>query len=400
MSNEKKCGWRNNKWIRAAIPALLLHCSIGTVYCWSIFSQEIADYIGFSKGATEWAFSFAIFFLGMSAAFCGNMVEKNVKFSAIFSTIMFTMGMIGTGFSIMVNSLIGVYLFYGVIMGIGLGIGYLTPVKTLMLWFKDNKGLATGIAITGFGLAKVIASPILEYLQLKFPIEHVFFILGGIYFVLMLIGSLLIKKPKDSKQHKGERFTLQKSLKIIFSPTYILIWTVFFINISCGLALISQEKAIISSIGITSGIGTIAALTAFFNSFGRFGYSTLSDRLNDRSTVYKIIFFTCFLCCLTSFIVGISEFTIFIPLVVLLTLFITNLGYGGGFSTLPSLISDIYSMKDVSVIHGFALSAWAWAGLIGNTVGLYIMTNYGLYVLLLFLGTFYLLSLFLTSKIK
>ena len=379
---------------------MFLHISIGSVYCWSLFKVNIAESIGSSLGLTEWAFSLAIFFLGMSAAFCGNMVEKNVKFSAIFSTIMFTIGMIGTGFSIMVNSLIGVYLFYGVVMGIGLGIGYLTPVKTLMLWFKDNKGLATGIAITGFGLAKVIASPVLEYLQLKFPIEHVFFILGGIYFVLMLIGSLLIKKPKDSKQHKGERFTLQKSLKIIFSPTYILIWTVFFINISCGLALISQEKAIISSIGITSGIGTIAALTAFFNSFGRFGYSTLSDRLNDRSTVYKIIFFTCFLCCLTSFIVGISEFTIFIPLVVLLTLFITNLGYGGGFSTLPSLISDIYSMKDVSVIHGFALSAWAWAGLIGNTVGLYIMTNYGLYVLLLFLGTFYLLSLFLTSKIK
>ena len=390
----------NNKWFSGAIPALFLHISIGSVYCWSLFKANIAENIGSSLGLTEWAFSLAIFFLGMSAAFCGNMVEKNVKFSAIFSTIMFTIGMIGTGFSIMVDSLIGVYLFYGVVMGIGLGIGYLTPVKTLMLWFKDNKGLATGIAITGFGLAKVIASPILEYLQLKFPIEHVFFILGGIYFVLMLIGSLLIKKPKDSKQHKGERFTLQKSFKIIFSPTYILIWTVFFINISCGLALISQEKAIISSIGITSGIGTIAALTAFFNSFGRFGYSTLSDRLNDRSTVYKIIFFTCFLCCLTSFIVGISEFTIFIPLVVLLTLFITNLGYGGGFSTLPSLISDIYSMKDVSVIHGFALSAWAWAGLIGNTVGLYIMTNYGLYVLLLFLGTFYLLSLFLTSKIK
>ena len=94
-----KGGWRNNKWVRAAIPALLLHCSIGTVYCWSIFSQEIADYIGFSKSATEWAFSFAIFFLGMSAAFLGNIVVKDIHKSSLISTICFAAGMAGTGFS-------------------------------------------------------------------------------------------------------------------------------------------------------------------------------------------------------------------------------------------------------------------------------------------------------------
>ena len=122
-------GWRTNKWIRAAIPALLLHCSIGTVYCWSIFSQEIADYIGFSKGATEWAFSFAIFFLGMSAAFLGNIVEKDIHKSSLIATICFAAGMAGTGFFIYyggahrgsVLALIGIYICYGLIMGIGLG---------------------------------------------------------------------------------------------------------------------------------------------------------------------------------------------------------------------------------------------------------------------------------------
>ena len=99
-STTKTGGWRTNKWIRAAIPALLLHCSIGTVYCWSIFSQEIADYIGFSKGATEWAFSFAIFFLGMSAAFLGNVVEKDIHKSSLIAAICFAAGMIGTGFFI------------------------------------------------------------------------------------------------------------------------------------------------------------------------------------------------------------------------------------------------------------------------------------------------------------
>ncbi|HKM21604.1 MAG TPA: MFS transporter, partial [Lachnospiraceae bacterium] len=127
----------SNKWTRAAIPALLLHCSIGTVYCWSIFSQEIADYIGFSKGATEWAFSFAIFFLGMSAAFLGNIVEKDIHKSSLLATICFTVGMAGTGFFIYYGgmhkgslvSLIGIYVCYGFIMGIGLGTGYLSPVK-------------------------------------------------------------------------------------------------------------------------------------------------------------------------------------------------------------------------------------------------------------------------------
>lgn len=144
-----------NKWVRAAIPALLLHCSIGTVYCWSIFSQEIADYIGFSKGATEWAFSFAIFFLGMSAAFLGNIVEKDIHKSSLIAAICFAAGMAGTGLFIWyggahpgsIVSLLGIYVCYGFIMGIGLGTGYLSPVKTLMLWFEDRKGLATGLAI-------------------------------------------------------------------------------------------------------------------------------------------------------------------------------------------------------------------------------------------------------------
>lgn len=138
-----------NKWICAAIPALLLHCSIGTVYCWSIFSQEIADYIGFSKGATEWAFSFAIFFLGMSAAFLGNVVEKDIHKSSLIAAICFAAGMAGTGFFIYYGgqhqqsplALIGIYICYGFIMGVGLGTGYLSPVKTLMLWLKTVKVL-------------------------------------------------------------------------------------------------------------------------------------------------------------------------------------------------------------------------------------------------------------------
>ena len=153
----------NNKWVCAAIPALLLHCSIGTVYCWGTFSKEIAGYIGQENSAVQWAFSFAIFFLGMSAAFLGDVVEKDIKKSSLIATICFTTGMVGTGAAILLKSLPLIFLCYGCIMGIGLGTGYLSPVKTLMLWFKDRKGLATGLAVAGFGLAKAIATPIMQF---------------------------------------------------------------------------------------------------------------------------------------------------------------------------------------------------------------------------------------------
>lgn len=179
--NKNNSGWRENKWIRGAIPALLLHMSIGTVYCWSIFSQEIADYIGWSKGAAEWAFSFAIFFLGMSAAFLGHIVEKDIHRSSLIATICFSVGMAGTGLCIWYGgshqhslpALLGIYLFYGFIMGIGLGTGYLSPVKTLMLWFEDRKGLATGLAVAGFGAAKAIASPIMTAMLTGLSVKKV-----------------------------------------------------------------------------------------------------------------------------------------------------------------------------------------------------------------------------------
>ena len=212
-------GWKTNKWFRAAIPALLLHCSIGTVYCWSIFSQEIADYIGFSKAATEWAFSFAIFFLGMSAAFLGNIVEKDIHMSSLIATICFALGMAGTGFFIYyggahrgsVLALVGIYICYGFIMGIGLGTGYLSPVKTLMLWFEDRKGLATGLAVAGFGAAKAIASPIMQALLDNLGdggIYKMFLILAVVYFIMMFVGHLLLKKPEGwhepQKKEKGK----------------------------------------------------------------------------------------------------------------------------------------------------------------------------------------------------
>lgn len=390
----------NNKWLNGAVPALLIHCSIGTVYCWSLLKDAIATQIGCSVASIEWAFSLAIFFLGMSAAFGGNLVEKNVKRSAILSTFCFTAGMIGTGFAINMGSPLAVLLCYGVVMGIGLGIGYLTPVKTLMMWFSEHKGLATGIAITGFGLAKVIASPIIQYLLSVTTIANLFFILGASYCLIMILGVLLIKKPQQDEL-KGTSFSIIDSVKFILNKQFLAIWFVFFINITCGLALISQEKSLVNFCGLGAYVGIISSLTAFFNSFGRFGYSTISDKFKVRSKVYEILFFTSALVCLLSLLASFSVTTtsFVYAICIILMLVVCNAGYGGGFSTLPSLLSDKFGMKNVSVIHGFALSAWAWAGLAGNQMGNYVIAHFGYSWLFIILAVLYALSFIITNRI-
>jgi len=393
-----------NKWVRAAIPALLLHCSIGTVYCWSIFSQEIADYIGFSKGATEWAFSFAIFFLGMSAAFLGNVVEKDIHRSSLIASICFAAGMAGTGFFIWyggqncvvladgtkqgsIVALLGIYICYGFIMGIGLGTGYLSPVKTLMLWFEDRKGLATGLAVAGFGAAKAIASPIMQALLNNLGeggIYKMFLILAVVYFVMMFVGHLLLAKPagwhEPAKQEKGARpMDVIKTKPVVF----IGIWLMFYLNITCGLALISQEKMIIKCIGLGSIVGILSSVTAVFNAGGRLGFSAWADTMKDRNTVYKIIFILSIvstgLVILTQGITNRGENTLFMILVLIL-LFVVNAGYGGGFSNVPTLLSDHYGMQNISAIHGITLSAWAIAGLTGNQVATFIVNHVGAFM--------------------
>lgn len=384
---------KNNKWIRAAIPALLLHFSIGTVYCWSIFSQEIADYIGFSKGATEWAFSLAIFFLGMSAAFLGNVVEKDIHKSSLIASICFALGMAGTGGFIYYGglhqgsavALIGIYLCYGFIMGIGLGTGYLSPVKTLMLWFKDRKGLATGLAVAGFGGAKAIASPIMQWMLANLGnggIYKMFIILACVYFVMMFIGHLLLKKPDDWHEPQGDEKApkIMDVLKTKPLTNYIGIWLMFYINITCGLALISQEKMIVKCIGLAGFVGIISTVSAIFNAGGRLGFSAWADKLKDRNTIYKLIFVISIV--LTALVIitgGIRNGAgnTVLTILVLALIMMVNAGYGGGFSNVPTLLSDHYGMSNISAIHGITLSAWGFAGLTGNQLANWIVNRFG-----------------------
>ena len=378
----------NNKWVRAAIPALLIHISVGTVYCWSTFKQAIAEQIGMSQFSVGWAFSLAIFFLGMSAAFAGKFVEKNIHKSSLLACICFSVGMIGTGLCIKFltgwMALIGIYICYGAIMGIGLGVGYLTPVKTLMLWFSKNKGLATGISIMGFGLAKAIATPIMDMLQNKYGIVAMFVILGAIYFVVMFIGHLLLKKPEGwIEPQNTEKYNILSMFK---QKEFVGIWIMFYLNIHCGLMIISYEKQILNvafagAVALATIVSVVPSCTAISNALGRIGYSTLSDRMKQRNTIYKIIYTSCILISgvmlLTNAVSGANN--LILSIIVVTYLLVINAGYGGGFSTLPALLSERFGMQKISQIHGLALSAWAVAGLTGNNTSEIILSNGGNY---------------------
>ena len=373
----------SNKWTRAAIPALLLHCSIGTVYCWSYFSGAIKNVLEASNvnaSALGWAFSLAIFFLGMSAAFLGDFVEKDIHKASLISTICFATGIAGTAFAISIKSVALILVSYGVVMGVGLGLGYLSPVKTLMLWFKDNKGLATGLAVAGFGAAKMIFTPIITALIDGVGVINSLYILAGIWGVMMFTGHLLLKKP-DGWVESHEKFNIKtffSRFTIFKDVKFIGIWLVFYINITCGLALIHGESHIYELIGLTGAIvPVLGAITGLLNAGGRLGYSAIGDKLKSRNTIYKVILISEIAITAVALISG--AITNSYVVICLALMFIVNAGYGGGFSNLPTLLSDVYGMGKISSIHGIALSAWAFAGLTGNQIAEFIVEKTGSY---------------------
>ena len=383
-----------SKWIHGALPALLIHCCIGTVYCWSLLKGDIAGLMKVNVSSIEFAFSLAIFFLGMSAAFGGRFVEKNVRRSSLVSMLCFSGGLLGTIYAITLGSIPLLFLFYGGIMGIGLGLGYLSPVKTLMLWFSKHKGLATGIAISGFGLSKALFSPFITWCNSGYGIKATLFCISVISIICMGAASMLIKKP-DGWKEDSRKFSILEAIRTILNPVYLKIWTVFYLNITCGLALIAFEKDLAEKSGL-GWIGILASLTALFNTLGRFGYSTVSDWTKDKSKIYLTIFLTSGLAMMLPIFFGLKIWVIVVMLCII------NSGYGGGFSTLPTFLESKFGMKRISMIHGFALSAWGWAGLSGNQLSNLVLNYYHgeFNDLFIVLCSLYILAFIITKTIK
>ncbi len=373
----------NDKWVKGAIPALLIHISIGIVYCWSILKFAIAKAITYPIGSLELTFALTIFFLGMSAAFGGKFVEHNVKLSTELSGILYLLGFGLSVLAIIIQNILLFYLAFGVILGIGVGIGYISPIKTLMLWFKNNKGLATGLAIAGFGLSKTIYSPIIVFGLSIMPVTYLLGIIGLIGGISILYASNLIQKPEvESKIDSNINI-----FDVIFTSKYIKLWLIFFINITCGLSIIAFEKEIIGVIYVV----WFSIIAAISNAGGRLVYAKCTDILINKYKVYYTILITSIIACIGYFIS---------PLFVIPLIIIVNLGYGGGFASMPNIVQDEFGMNNVSTIHGYILSAWAFASITSYLLSqffiYYLCISFGLYVGIL--GIIYLIALFIVHE--
>ena len=356
-----------NRWF-IALAAIGLHISIGSVYAWSVLTRPIMADMGFTLSQTTWTFSLAILILGLSAGFLGSFAEKiGPKKSGLLAMLFLVTGLLGTAYALSIHNLTLLYLFYGIIGGIGLGIGYITPVSTLVKYFPNRPGFATGLAIMGFGFASLIAGPLMQYLVAQVGLVDTFIILGVIYLVIMGASSLYLKAPQPKHP---TRTTKDKSAMYVHTHGMLAndamktwqfgaLWWIFFINITCGIGLLSLASPMAQeAIGMTpAAAASLVGIIGIFNGGGRIAWSTISDYLG-RSQTY-ILFF----------IIEIVAFYLLartnsaLTFQILILLIITC--YGGGFSCMPAYLADLYGIRQLSTIHGRILTAWGLAGIAG-----------------------------------
>lgn len=378
------------RFIRAVLPAFLLAVSVGQIYAFTNFSTEIANHIGRSQKEVQFAFSLGIFFLGMGAAFFGKIVEKNIRLSTIIGTTLFLGGLVVTESGVAQKSLALIYLGYGVLIGLGTGIIYISPVKTMMLWFPEHKAIAAALPIISFGLGSTLSTILFSGMHwgsetsaamfqlrgfMDYGILSVFYAYAVFYAVPMVVACFLLKKPKIEVQSFGHAISeLEFSYgQLLRNRFFWQSWLFMLLNISAGLCLIPLAKQMMGAPNVyadnTRLITWIVALSGLMNGGGRFLFAWWSDRLATRINILLIIL---------SVSAGILLVS-YIPILIGIALLVINACYGAGFSVIPAILADHYGMTNISKIHGAVLSAWGIAGLVGNQAAMFVSKAFGGY---------------------
>nr|WP_281371499.1 OFA family MFS transporter [Petropleomorpha daqingensis] len=370
---------------------------IGQAYATSVYKTALVQHFDTSLTAIGIIFSIAIVMLGLSAAVFGTWVDRNGPRAAMFvAAICWSVGFLVGSLGIATGQLWLLYLGYGVIGGIGLGIGYISPVSTLIKWFPDRPGLATGLAIMGFGGGALIASPLSKQLMDWYDPDYtgaadqvpagsavalLFLTLGLIYLVYMMFGAFIIRVPADDWKPAGwdPSSVKQKSLvttesvsagNAIKTPQFWLLWVVLFCNVTAGIGILEQASPMIQDFfrdGTTSTVAAAAAagfvgLLSLFNMGGRFAWSTTSDYIG-RKPMYMIYLGVGLVLYVLLATVGSSATWLFVLLAALIISF-----YGGGFATVPAYLRDLFGTFQVGAIHGRLLTAWSAAGIAGPLI--------------------------------
>jgi MFS family permease len=373
-----------------------VHLSIGQVYAFSVFKIPLTHILGITKSvpgdwdqtSLAWIFSLAIAVLGLSAAIFGKWVERSgPRKTMLAAACCFGGGFAVSALGVALHQLWIVYLGYGVLGGCGLGLGYIAPVSTLVKWFPDRPGMATGMAIMGFGGGAFIGSNLSLVLMHAFKsatttgVAETFVVMGAIYFVFILFGAWIVRVPALDWKPEGyappaHTQKLITNANVLAdqawkTPQFWLVWTVLCFNVTAGIGILEQASPMIQEmfpVGATPGskgigpaaAGAFVALLSLFNMVGRFGWSSLSDYIGRKNVYIVFLLLGAVLYCL----IPLSGHTGSPALFVAVSVVILSM-YGGGFATAPAYLKDLFGSMQVGAIHGRLLTAWSAAGILG-----------------------------------
>ena len=385
-----------SRWL---IPpcALATHLCIGQAYAISVFNLPLTQQLGITQSTPDdwkltelgWIFTLAIFFLGASAAVFGKWVQaQGPRKSGFTAAVCWGLGFLIGALGIHLHQIWLVYLGYGVLGGCGLGIGYITPVSTLIAWFPDRRGMATGMAIMGFGGGALVASPLSVLLMKQFAsptstgVAETWLVLGLLYLLCMSLGAFGYRLPAPGWKPEGWSPAATKARALvttfdvtpeqaITTPQFWLLWVVLCFNVTAGIGVLGQASAMIQEVfkgTINAGAAAgFVGLLSLFNMGGRFIWASLSDRIGRKATYACFFVLGPLLYALVPLSGEIGSVVLFVScFCVILTM------YGGGFATIPAYLADIFGAKYVSAVHGRLLTAWAVAGILGPVLVNYI----------------------------
>lgn len=382
-----------NRW-RVPPAALAIHLCIGQIYAYSVFNKPLSQVLGVTQAIEgDWSlvqigyiFSIALFCLGASAAVFGRWLERVGPRKAMFvSALCFSGGFFLSALGVWWHQIWLLYLGNGVLGGIGLGLGYISPVSTLIKWFPDRPGMATGMAIMGFGGGAMVAAPLSIWLMDIFQtttsngVAEAFLVLGGLYLVYMLLGVFSVRIPAPGWQLAGKgqeaepkktEFGLDADAAIRTHQFYLL-FAVLMLNVSAGIGVLGQASVMIQEMFSDKVLGQGRAVTAaaaggfvgllsLFNMVGRFFWSSLSDKIGRKHTYSIFFLFGALLYILVPLAGQMGNIVLFVTAFCLIMSM-----YGGGFATIPAYLRDMFGTKEVGAIHGRLLLAWSIAALLG-----------------------------------
>ena len=367
-----------NRWL-IPLAAVAIHICIGSVYAWSTFNRPIKalfpnDPSWFSPPYTT--FSTALVLLGLSAAFGGTWVErKGPRVAAIAAALLFGSGLILGGIGLALRQSWLVFLGMGVVGGMGCGLGYIAPVSTLVKWFPDRRGMATGMAIMGFGGGAFLAGYLNVYFMNQLGVAETVIALGVAYFIIMMIGAAIIRRPPAGWKPQGwtppvkvHKMITDRNLSrnaAIGTVQFYLLWGILFINVTAGIGILAQASPMMQDLFQKTALeaAAVVSLISLFNAGGRFFWASCSDYIGRRNT-YVVFFVVQIVLFLT--IPGLAaqgEWLAFEA-----SLFVIFTMYGGGFATIPAFLADMFGVENVGAIHGVILTAWSAAAIVGPVV--------------------------------